>query len=180
MFRKAVISVLFTGLVVVAGSVAAVAQLGPMSGRVVLNTADGKKVPVAGGLVEVYRTDIKATLPAAKTDKSGNFTFAGLPIVGVFVLSVSGPNIQPQIFTNLKASGDQITLNVVPGNGEKFSEEQVRMGAAIAANGGELTAEQKKARDELLKKNAEINANNRKLQDADAVAGSHLKRERLP
>ena len=169
MFRKAVISVLFAALVIAAGSVAAMAQLAPMSGRVVLDSADGKKVPVVGALVEVYRTDIKATLPSAKTDKTGNFAFAGLPIVGVFVLSVSGPNIQPQIFANIKASADQITLNVVAGNGEKFSEEQVRQGAAMSANGGELTPEQKKQQAEYEAKRKEAEANNDKIKKSTEV-----------
>ena len=169
MFRKAVVSVLFTGLFVIAASVVAMAQLAPLSGRVVMEGQDGKKVPVVGALVEVYRTDIKSTLPSAKTDKSGNFAFAGVPLIGTYVLSVSGQTIQPQIFPNVKGGAEGLVLNVVAGNGEKFTEEQVRQGATASASGGELTAEQKKQQAEYEAKKKEVDAKNENIKKSTEV-----------
>ncbi|MFL6373899.1 MAG: tetratricopeptide repeat protein [Pyrinomonadaceae bacterium] len=154
-----------------AGSVAAMAQLAPLSGRVVMDGADGKKVGVPGALVEVYRTDIKATMPSAKTDKNGNFAFAGLPFVGVYILSVSGPSIEPHVFPNVKSNNDSLTLTVGAGNGEKFTEEQARSGAALSSSGGtaELTAEQKKAQADYAAKRKEAEAKNEKIKNATQV-----------
>ncbi len=171
MFRKAVISVFFAGVLIVTGTLAASAQLAPLSGRIVIDAAGGKKAGVAGALVEVYRTDIKATLPSAKTDKSGNFQFAGLPITGTFVLAVSGPNIQPQIFPGIRPTADPLTLSVVAGNGEKYTEDQVRQGAAMTASGTstELTPEQKKQQAEYEAKVKEAQANNEKIKKSTEV-----------
>ena len=169
MFRKAVISVSFTLALLMAASVAAMAQLAPLSGRVVMDQG-GKKVPVAGALVEVYRTDIKGTLPSAKTDKNGGFQFAGVPITGTFVLSVSAPSIQPQIFPGIKGGTDAVLLNVVAGNGEKFTEDQVRQGASMSTNGGgELTPEQKKQQAEYEAKRKEAEAKNESIKKSTEV-----------
>jgi hypothetical protein len=102
MFRKDYFKlILALALIVIGGSVI-FAQTAPVSGKVELQKADGTKVPVQGALVEVYRVDIKSTMPSDKTDKKGNFSFAGLPLGATFVLSVSAPGAKPGYLQNVK------------------------------------------------------------------------------
>ncbi len=56
------------------------AQSGQLRGQVLM-AQDGKEVPVAGAQIDVYRTDIAGKYNT-KTDKKGDFVFAGLPFVG--------------------------------------------------------------------------------------------------
>jgi tetratricopeptide (TPR) repeat protein len=141
-----------------------------------MTQADGKKVPVAGASVEVYRTDIKAKLPSSKTDKKGVFVFAGLPLGATFTLSVSGPGIAPTTYPNVKAGREDIAISVVAGDGKKLTEDEVRNNSgssSVAA--GELTAEQKKKYDEEQKKIAEIKANNAKVDENNKLIVRVLK-----
>ncbi|MCV4873056.1 carboxypeptidase-like regulatory domain-containing protein, partial [Escherichia coli] len=65
-----------------------------------MKKADGTVVPVQGALVEIFRTDIKSSGPADKTDKKGVFNFAGLPLGATYVISVSAPGAAPQYLPN--------------------------------------------------------------------------------
>ena len=73
MFQKSFTTFLFTIAIIVCGSIGALAQTAPVSGTVELEKADGTREPVAGAVIEVYRTDIKAGSPGAKTNKKGEF-----------------------------------------------------------------------------------------------------------
>src|SRR4029077_17561671 len=134
------------GVVLTVGYASVFAQTAPVSGTVELRKDDGTTEPVVGALVEVYRTDIKAGGPSAKTSKKGDFTFAGLLYVGTYSLSVSAPNCSPTTLRRIRAGTDKILITMVPGDGSKFTEEQVRQNAAAPSGSPtELTAEQKKA-----------------------------------
>ena len=63
---------------------AMLAQTAAVTGNVLLKKADGTSVPVEGVTVEAFRTDIKGSGPSSKTDKHGNFSFAGLQIGALF------------------------------------------------------------------------------------------------
>src|SRR5215213_9527437 len=108
MYRKKFIVSLFVIAVFLTGSLVAFAQtIAPISGRVQLKKADNTIVPVVGAEITAYRTDIsKGKLPSAKTDKKGNFSFAGAPVGQTFVLVASAPNIQAGFYPNVKASMD--------------------------------------------------------------------------
>ncbi|HEY9501701.1 MAG TPA: carboxypeptidase-like regulatory domain-containing protein, partial [Pyrinomonadaceae bacterium] len=72
-------------LMVLAGTVSAVptfAQVGELRGHVYMQ-ADGKKVPLADAQIDVFRTDVNAKYNT-KTNKKGEFVFAGLPFVGIY------------------------------------------------------------------------------------------------
>ena len=172
MFRKAFISTVFLCSIIAAGSVAAVAQLGPVSGRVVITGADGKDVGVPNALIDLYRVDVKGTLPSGHTDKNGNFAFAGVPFGGTYVIAVSAPKVQPQYFRGIKAGNDQLYFRMIAGGGERFTEEQVRQGAAAAPQGTgqtELTAEQKKQQAEYEQKKKQVEEANAKITKATEV-----------
>jgi tetratricopeptide (TPR) repeat protein len=176
MFRKPIISILSIAAIVIAAQTAIFAQTAPVSGSVELEKADGTREPVANATVEVYRVDIKTGAPAAKTNKKGEFAFAGLQLGGTYVLSVSAPGASPTIFPNVKAGQEKLLVMMTPGDGSKLSEADARSGAtAKAAKPGsgetpQLTAEEKKQQAEFEKKNAEITAKNKKTQEGDSIA----------
>ena len=80
MFRKTYLIGFLTIALFLIGSMTAMAQNGPVRGKIEMTKADGSKVGVPDVLVEAYRLDIKASFQPSKTDKKGYFSFAGLPI----------------------------------------------------------------------------------------------------
>jgi hypothetical protein len=126
MFRKNYLISFLTIALFLIGSVAIFGQTAPIRGRVEQKGADGKVTPIPGALVEVYRTDVKSKFPSDTTDKKGAFSFAGLPLGAVFILSVSGPGINPEIIPNVKAGMENLVINVLPGDGKKWTEDEVR------------------------------------------------------
>lgn len=167
MFRKNYLIGFLTITLFLIGNFAVFAQTAPVRGRVELKGADGKVTPVQGALVEVFRTDVKSKFPSDTTDKKGNFTFAGLPLGAVFILSISGPGIAPEIIPNIKSGMENLVIDVSPGDGKKWTEEEVRQavaGGSSTNQTAELTADQKKKQEELDKKIAEIKAKNEKIQ----------------
>lgn len=151
----------------------AFSQGAPVRGKVELKKADGTVVPVAEAIVEVFRTDAKGSLPSAKTNKRGEFSFVQFPVGQTFALSVSGAGISPKIEPGVRAGRENILISVSEGDGRRLAEAEVRetLSQAITVPSGELTAAQKKEQEELEKKNAEIIAKNKKIQEGDAVAG---------
>jgi tetratricopeptide (TPR) repeat protein len=175
MFRKNYLISFLTIVLFLVGGITVFAQNAPVRGLVELKV-DGKATPVAGALVEVFRTDIKGKFPADTTDKKGAFNFAGLPLGAVFVLSISGPGIGPEIIPNVKAGMESLVINVLPGDGKKWTEEEVRQAVAnpTGNQNTEESADAKKKREEIEKKNAEIIAKNNKIKETDEVARKSL------
>src|SRR5688500_6493184 len=158
MFRKSVILFFVVG----ASALVGIAQHAPVSGTVELLKADGARAAVADALTEVYRTDIKGGLPAAKTGKKGEFAIAGMPVGGTYTFAVSAPEAAPAIVPNIKAGQEKLLITVSPGTGAKYTEEQARQGAVLAATGGQLTEEQKKAQAEYEAKVKDATSKNEK------------------
>ncbi len=179
MFRKSYLISFLTIALFLIGSLAVVGQTAPVVGQVLIKGADGKMTPVQGALVEVFRTDIKSKFPSDTTDKKGNFSFAGLPLGAVFVLSVSGPGISPEIVPNIKAGADKLKIDVSSGDGKKWTEEEVRQAVANPTGSNtqstEMTAEQKKAKAEFDKQVAETTAKNQKALKTNEVVNASLK-----
>jgi tetratricopeptide (TPR) repeat protein len=168
-------------LLVAVGSAAAVqAQNLPVGGHVDLKKSDNSVTPVAGALVEVYRMDIKASLPAAKTNKRGDFAFAGLPLGASFVISVSAPGASPSVIRNVKAGMEKLAVTLYEGDGKRFTEDEVRASAnASAAKASdapaEATEDQKKAALEYDKKVAELTAKNKDIESKNTIISQALK-----
>ncbi len=173
MFRKNYFTFLLAIALFSTGTIAAFAQTAPARGKVELKKADGTLVPVADVVIDAYRTDIKGKLPSAKTNKNGEFSFAGLLPGGRYALAVSGPNIRAEVFPGVKAGDEKVNITVVEGDGKRLTEEEARQIVSAPApatkSGGELTAAQKKEQEELLKKNEAILAGNKKIENINAV-----------
>lgn len=173
MIRTRLISFLFAAAALFVGVVAVSAQTQPTHGQVVLQKADGTKIPVADAVVEAYRTDIdRGKMPSAKTNKKGEFTFAGMVPGQRYAIAVSAPGVGPRVQPDVKAGMDNVTITVTEGDGKALTEAEVRQVASQAATspGGKVSAEEAAKQAELAKKNAEIMKKNEQIQAADATA----------
>jgi tetratricopeptide (TPR) repeat protein len=172
MIRKNFLTSLFTIVIIAAAAVAALAQTGaPVSGQVLLTEGD-KTTPVVGALVEVYRVDIKAKFPSDKTDKKGYFRFAGLPFGARFALVISGPGISPEIIPGIKAGDEKVVVNVKPGNGQTWSEDEVRKALANVNSDtpkSQESDEDKKNREALEKQRLEVEAKNKRILETNEI-----------
>ncbi len=178
MFLKSVISSLLIGIVFVIGGVTIFAQTNPVSGKVEIAKADGTREPVADALVEVYRTDIKAGGPSAKTNKKGEFNFAGLPYDGTFILSVSAPNSSPGYLPSVKAGQTSLLITIGPGDGSKLLEDDVRKGITAKPGDAEaaLSAEEiKKLQAKYEAEKAAVEAKNKKSTETNEIIANALK-----
>lgn len=178
MFRKSFISFILAGFAIIVCNAAIFAQTAPVSGTVEVQKADGTREPVVGALIEVYRVDIKAGFPSAKSGKKGEFSFAGLQLGATYVFSVSAPGCAPTVYPNVKAGMEKLLITLDPGDGRKLTEDEARKwSAANAAKSGstQLTAEQKKEQAELEAKRKEIEAKNAKAQKSNEIIAQAFK-----
>ena len=179
----------FYGLIAVAilvmsVSVTAFAQVGELRGHVVMQQADGQKVPLADAQIDVFRTDMKAKYNT-KTNKKGEFIFAGLPFVGTYTIAASHPTAAPNFLPGIKAGRDQdYEITVTPGDGKRLTIEEIEKAGgttpAASSSGGSAapakeSAADKAKREELAKKNAEIEAGNKKITESNEVIARTFK-----
>lgn len=181
MFSRKYFTFFLATVLFLVGNIAAFAQTAPVTGKVELKKADGTTEPVAGALVEVFRTDIKGKLPSSKTSKKGDFSFAGLPLGATFVFSISGTGIKPEIIPNIKAGRENFVITVTEGDGKKWTEDEVRQAlagnstgaanttTATTSDSGKMTEEQKKAQEERAKLEAEYAEKKKKVENANAT-----------
>ena len=175
MFRSTKLFFLAIAAVVLAFSAVTFAQQAPISGTVSMKKADGTVSPLEGATVEAFRTDVKASAPAVTTGKRGEFTFLALQPGGIYVLAISAPGAQPTFLPGVKAGTANLKFDLEVGDGRRLTPDEVREAAALAANGGQLTEDQKKAQAELEKKRAEIEANNKRIESETKIIQAALK-----
>jgi len=177
MLRRTSFILLSAFVVLILGSIVSSAQNAPVTGRVEMKKGDAV-VPVEGALVEVFRTDIKSSGPADKTDKKGQFSFAGLQLGGVFVLSVSAPGAQPTYLPNVKAGNENLKITLSEGDGRRLTPDEVRTALTQTATspGGktELTADEKKAQAEQEAKIKEVTEKNKKIEQENVIITKSL------
>ncbi len=176
MLRKFSMSFLAVAILLT-GTIITFAQTAPIRGKVELKKPDGTTAPVENAVIEVYRTDIKAKLPSGKTDKKGQFVFAGLPLGAEMTLAVSAPGIKGDLLPGVKAGREDIAITVYPGDGKPLTEDEVRNAVATTPKQGQVaeeTAEQKKAREEAQKKYDEAVEKNKKIEGSNVVIKTSL------
>lgn len=176
MFRKNYLKGFFTVALFLIGGISALAQTAPIEGRIQIKDAQGKVTPVQGATIDVYRTDIKGKAPSATTDKKGQFSVAGLLLGGSFVISISGPGIKPLIQPGIKAGMNKIDIDVEPGDGQRYTEDEVRQAitAGSQQQSSELTADQKKKKEEYDKLVAERTKQKEQVEDKGKRAQAAL------
>ena len=176
MIRKYFIGVLAVAALVAVASVPAFAQLGELRGQVFMEE-NGQKVPLADAKIDVYRTDMKGTYET-KTNKKGEFVFAGIPLVGTYAVAASHPTARPNFIPGVRPGREQrIEVVVTPGDGKRLTYDEVTKAAAAStpAPGGGESAADKAKREELLKKNAELEAANKKITESNEVIARTFK-----
>ena len=163
--RRHLLNILIATAVFAGAVVAVSAQTGALRGTVKLIAADGSSTPVAGATIDVYRTDISGEYHT-KSDKKGEWVFAGLPFTGEYVVSVSAPGAQPNAKSGVKA-GREVPVDIVlnSGDGRKLTKDEAitasKGGGGAASNGGggggggESAAAKAKREEELKKYEAE-------------------------
>jgi len=168
--------------VLVLSAMSASAQTGQLRGHVILKQADGTTVKAVDAVIDVYRTDLSGAYHT-KTDKKGEFVFAGLPFIGRYIIAVSMANAAPTFQGGVRVGQDidfELVLN--PGDGRKLTLDEIKKmqasssGETAGANGGgSESAADKAKREELIKKNEEIANANKKAEDTNKVVGEAFK-----
>jgi tetratricopeptide (TPR) repeat protein len=157
------------------------AQTGQLRGKVIIKQADGTSVPATEAAIDVFRTDLEGKYNT-KTNKKGEFVFAGLPFVGTYIVAASHPSATPSWLQNVKAGREvDYELSLSPGDGSRLTLDQIK--SAIAAGGGSVgsskpsgeSSEDKAKREEIARKNAEIMEKNKKIEESNAVVARTFK-----
>ena len=182
MIGKYFYGLLAVAILIASASVTTSAQVAELRGKVVMDQADGQKVPLAEAQIDVYRTDIKGEYKT-KTNKKGEFVFAGLPLVGTYTVLASHATASPGWVDGVRPGRDPVEISVKPGDGKRPTFDEIKSGgggranpapAAGTAPSGE-SASDKAKREELMKKNAEIEASNKKIATANEIIARTFK-----
>src|SRR5688572_15988691 len=178
MFRRYFFPVLAATTLIVSTSLVASAQVGQLRGKVVLKQADGTKIPASDAAIDVFRTDLSGKY-TTKTNKKGEFVFAGLPYVGTYIVAASHPEAQANWAANVKAGREtEYVIELSPGDGKRLTLDEIkgassnRGAKSSAADSGEArqpTAEEKAKAAEEAKKIAEISARNEKAMKSNEI-----------
>src|SRR5438045_984915 len=169
---------IFTLTILAVSSGVASAQTGQLRGTVKLIGKDGNAAPVAGAEIDVYRTDISGEFHT-KSDKKGEWVFAGLPFVGTYTVSISAPGASPMTKAGIRARANTpVDVVLTPGNGKKLTEAEAlaaSKGDASSGNtGGDSTADKAKA-EEMKKENEKISKENEKISNSNKVIADSFK-----
>jgi len=156
----------------VLSAVATCAQTAPLRGHVKLKQADGSMVPAVDALIDVYRTDLTGKFNT-KTNKKGEFVFAGLPFVGTYIIAASLANAQPAFLPNVNVKQENdYELVLSPGDGKRLTLDEIKKMAGAggaSTSGGSESAADKAKREEVDRKNAEIDAKNKRNNEINEI-----------
>lgn len=176
---KRSLGIVFRVAMLLAFSVVVHAQMGPVRGTVKLQKADGTTEPVVDATVEPIRVDTETgKAPPAKTNKNGEFSFAGLSMSYQYVLAVSGPGISPAVSNTIRGGNEAVAIIVSAGDGRQVSEAEVRQfvkSAKASPQTAMSEAERKKAQAEYEKAKAKYEEDKKKADDANRIVGEALK-----
>ena len=177
MIKRYFIGAFAVVILLTVASVPTFAQVGELRGHVWMQQADGQKVLLADAQIDVFRTDMKAEYHT-KTNKKGEFVFAGLPFIGEYIVSASHPTAGPNFVSHIKAGrGVDCEITVTPGSGKRLTLDEIEKagGTAAPTAAGAESAADKAKREEMLKKNAEIEASNKKITESNEVIARTFK-----
>lgn len=172
MLNKSAITILATLTFMVCAALPSLAQTGELRGHVLIVQADGQTVPLSEAAIDVYRTDIPGKY-TTKTNKKGQFVYAGLPYVGTYTVVVSHPTAAFGWRTGVKVGrGDDIEIKLNPGDGKRPTQDEItaleKQSGPPSASGSESSSDKAK-REELLRKNAEIAEKNKKIEETNVI-----------
>jgi hypothetical protein len=124
MLRKNYFTVLLTAALFLVGSAAIFAQTAPVRGKSNWSKRTARESRSQARL-STYSHRRKRQISVGKTNKKGEFSFAGLQLGQTFALSISASNIKPALQPGIKAGMENIVITVSEGDGKRWSEEEV-------------------------------------------------------
>lgn len=177
--RRHVLNALVVTVVLLFSAMLVSAQSEQLRGSVKLADASGKQTPVAGAIIDVWRTDMKADYHT-KTNNKGEWVFAGLPFVGHYTVSVSAPGASPWARGEIRPNANQpVDVIMSPGDGRKLTEAEAiaagKGGAAPTSGSSDNSAAEKAKADAIAKENEKITKENSKIENANKVIGDAFK-----
>lgn len=156
-------SLALSGVALLFLSLPAFSQTSTIEGTV--KDVDGK--PVQGAVVNIDRTDIKGHYPV-KTDKKGHYGHYGLPIGGVYDITVTVNGEVKDGIKGVRTAGDPVEQNF------QFKNQQQQAAATEADATRGMTKAQKEAFEkEKAAREAQL-AKNKELNDAYTAARTAL------
>jgi len=179
MRRHYLVASILTLTVLLFSAVVVSAQTGQLRGTVKMIGADGSEAPVPNAIIDVYRTDISGDYHT-KTDKKGEWVFAGLPYTGRYVVAISAPGASPVAKGGVLAGRDTpVDLTLSAGNGKKMTREEAIAagnsgGGATSSGSGPSESDKAKAA-QMAKENAKIEAENKKIENSNQVIADAFK-----
>lgn len=180
MIRRYIFGTIAVALVMAFAAVTGSAQVGELRGTVMMEQTDGTKTPLADAQIDVYRTDVKGEYHT-KTNKKGEFVFAGLPFIGDYTVVASHPTAAPTWVSKFKVGrGVLADLTVRPGNGHRPTADEIKNAAPSSGatggrgNSGE-SAEERAKREELIRQNKAIEEKNKKITESNEIINRTFK-----
>ena len=179
MFSKYVFTTVAGVVILTFAAFVASGQTGELRGHANIKQADGQTNPASDAVIDVYRTDLPGKYNT-KTNKKGEFVFAGLPYIGTYVIAASHPTAAPTFLQGVKAGREvDYELSMSPGDGKRLTLDQINAmasgGGAPSSGGSKETAESRAKREELMRKNAEILEKNKKIEETNAIVARTYK-----
>ena len=159
MIRKYLYEGVAIVILLVFASITTFAQVAELRGHVFMQQADGRKVPLAGAQIDVFRTDIPGKFNTT-SDANGEFVLPAVPFIGRYVVAVSHASATPNWIGGVRVGRDPIEITVTRGDGKRLTFDEIKAAQSTAPNsapsgngsGGESPAE-KAMREELVRKN---------------------------
>src|SRR5258705_1451700 len=153
--QKHLLGILEAAILIASAALTALAQTGDVRGHVIIKQADGQIIPASDAVIDVFRTDVSGKY-IPKTNKKGEFVFAGLPYVGTYIIAGSHPSARPNFVPNVKVGRDvDYQVELTPGDGKRLTLEEIRSvntggGAGNSAPSGDKVSAADKAKLEEL------------------------------
>jgi len=144
-------------ILLVFASITTFAQVSELRGHVFMQQADGRKVPLAGAQIDVFRTDIPGKFNTT-SDAKGEFVLPAVPFIGRYVVAVSHASATPNWIGGVRVGRDPIEITVTRGDGKRLTFEEIKAAQSTAptsgnGTGGSESPAEKAMREELAKKN---------------------------
>jgi tetratricopeptide (TPR) repeat protein len=179
MFRKYVFTTVASVALLTSAAFVASGQTGELRGHANIKQADGQTTPASDAAIDVYRTDLPGKYNT-KTNKKGEFVFAGLPYIGTYIIAASHPTAAPTFLQGIKAGREvDYELSMSPGDGKRLTLDQINAmasgGGAPSSGGSKESAESRAKREELVRKNAEILEKNKKIEETNSIVARTYK-----
>src|SRR5215813_3793795 len=115
-------------------SITTFAQVAELRGHVFMQQADGRKVPLAGAQIDVFRTDIPGKFNTT-SDAKGEFVLPAVPFIGRYVVAVSHASATPNWIGGVRVGhGESIEITVTRGNGKRLTFDEIKAAQSAAPN----------------------------------------------